>query len=1190
LTTSSLPQRLEAPRREIGASAATEEALDRLVRLAARTLRAPVAYLTLVDEGRQTVRNLFGTDLSVSPLRDLPLEKLLTAEVIAQGGPLSVDDLSARELAPALAPIADGAAALLAFPLRLESGHAIGVLGVIDYETRAWSAQETEILGEMADAILAEIRSVSHGLRSTTQALRDSEDRFRSLIENAADAVTVVSAGGMIDYATPSVERVLGYSPEELTGQNAFALLHPSDAPVVIGQFSRLVRGAECEGTTDCRVRHKDGSWRNLEVRVNNLLHDSAVMGVVVNARDITDARQAKDTQRRLQTFLEATPDFVATFDPHGRALSVNAAFRTLAGIKDGDDLSTLTIADLFPPSVTELILHQGIPEAVRSGLWSGEMVLESLEGARIDVSQVIIAHKAADGSLEFLSTLARDITERKRAEHEIVEQRAFYEQILENIDVDIAVFDAEGRYEYVNQNAVRDPEVRRAMIGRNDFEYAALRGRSPEIAQRRVQQLQTAIASRSTTEFEEQLTAPAGETRYFIRKHLPILDREGKVTRLIGYGFDITERRRAEEERRRSVELLRDAERIAHMGSWEWDVTTGDLIWSDEMYRVFGMEPGEPATFERFIGAVHPDDRSLLQETVERALTTHEPYFVDHRVVRPDGTVAHVHGRGHTIVDAEGIAVRMMGSGQDVTERRSAEEALRQSEQDYRGLFENAHDGIVLMAPDGERVLDVNPRACEMYGYAREEFIGMSMESVSMDVEAGRQKVQRTLEMGSAWSFEIIQRRKDGSPLWVEVTAAMVDYKGMPAILSVSRDVSARHAAEEALRESQEQLVQAQKMDAVGRLAGGIAHDFNNLLTAIKGFTELLLLDFDEGDPRHPFVTEIQGAANRAAALTRQLLAFSRKQVLQPRVLDLNASVTDIEKMLRRLLGEDIQLETRQGRDLGRVKADPSQVEQVLVNLAVNARDAMPSGGTIVVRTENVDLTREQIPTHSNVGPGPYVLLAVSDNGSGMGPEVQARIFEPFFTTKEKGKGTGLGLSTVYGIVQQSGGFVQVESVLGEGTTFLVYLPRVHEEAETSVEKVADRRPVTGSETVLLVEDEAAVRVLVRRVLDRNGYRVLEAGSGMDALQLLQSHSEPIHLLLTDVVMPGMSGRELADRLAPEYPEMHILYMSGYTDEAIVHHGVLDAGIALIEKPFTPEVLLRQVREILDSRVGAGT
>ncbi|MBW3630493.1 MAG: PAS domain S-box protein, partial [Gemmatimonadetes bacterium] len=1039
-----------------------EEGLDRLTRLAARALRAPVAFLSLVDQGRQSVRKFEAVGASISEQRDLPLDRYLCDEVIALDGPLAISDLSVDGRLGAASLLGGAAVAVLAIPLRLESGVSTGIIGVVDSRARAWEREEIEILDEVADAAAGEIRALSAGVRNTSQALRQNEDRFRSLIENAADVVSVISAGGMIDYATPSVERVLGYSPAAIAGQNAFALLHPSDAPVVIGQFSRLVRGAECAGPTECRIRHKDGTWRNLEVRVKNLLDDAAVVGVVVNARDITDARQAKDTQRRLQAFLEATPDFVATFDPHGRALSVNAAFRRVAGVGSGDDLSTLTIADLFPPAVTELILHAGIPEATRSGLWSGETTLQTQEGEEIAISQVIIAHKSADGSLEYLSTLARDITARKRAEQEVA----------------------------------------------------------------------------------------------------------------------------------RSVELLREAERIAHMGSWEWDISTGEILWSDEMYRLFGLEPsGGPITYERYIGLIHPDDRGAMQQTVERALSDHEPYAVDHRVIRPDGFVRHIHGRGHVVLDRRGEPTRVMGSGQDVTERRAAEEALRQSEKDYRGLFENSHDAIVIMAPEGEVVLDVNPRACEVYGIPRDEFIGSSMERVSQDVEAGREKVRRTMELGTSWTFEVVQRRSDGTPLWAEITAAVIDYKGQPAILSVGRDVSERHAAEDALRESQEQLVQAQKMEAVGRLAGGIAHDFNNLLTAIKGFTELLLLDFDERDPRHPFVTEIQGAANRAAALTRQLLAFSRKQVLQPRVLDLNASVTDIDKMLRRLLGEDIRLETVQEPALGRVKADPSQIEQVLVNLAVNARDAMPNGGRIVIHTRNTELTRELIPTHSDVGPGSYVCLAVSDNGAGMTPAVLARVFEPFYTTKEKGKGTGLGLSTVYGIVQQSGGFVEVESTVGQGTTFSVYLPRVLEEAErSSTDKVADKRPVTGIETVLLVEDEAAVRVLVRRVLDRNGYRVLEASSGPDALRLLETNTEPIHMLLTDVVMPGMSGRELADRLAPEYPQMSILYMSGYTDEAIVHHGVLDPGIALIEKPFTPEVLLRQVREILDAApVGPG-
>ena len=1190
MSTTIFPHASEPSSRAARAPSA-EEGLDRLVRIAARALRAPAAYLALVEGETQEVRHSVGVSGALANAGRLPLGELLSAEAIARGGPLSLAELGAAGIAPGARLEAEGVAALVAVPLRLDSGRAVAVLGVLDRAARDWSPAEVETLSELGAATLAEIRRLrqAEGARAGA-TLPESEARYRSLVENAADVIAIISAGGTVDFATPSVERALGYPPEELVGQNSFALLHPSDAPVVIGQFARLVRGASCVGTIDCRVRHRDGTWRTLQVGVSNLLHDPAVAGVVVNARDMTDARLAQETERRLQSFLEATPDFVATFDPHGRALSVNAAFRRVANIAPDDPLSSLTLTDLFPPTVTELILHVGIPEANRSGTWSGETVLQTADGVTIPISQVIIAHKSADGSIEFLSTLARDITERKRAEQEVVEQRAFYEQILENIDVDIAVFDREGRYEYVNQNAVRDPEIRRWMIGKTDEEYVATRGRSPEIARRRSAQMRGVVESGENAEFEEQLTTPAGETRYYIRKHLPITDAEGKVYRLIGYGFDITARRRAEEERGRSAELLNEAEHIAHMGSWEWDVPTGELRWSREMYRVYGLDPdGEPIAYERFMALLPAEAQEIMNGAIERALATGEPYAVDHRIVRPDGVVRHIHGRGRVLRGDAGEPIRMMGSGQDVTDRVAAEAALRQSERDYRSIFENAHDGIVIMIPEGEEVLEVNPRACEIYGYSREEFVGMSMEAVSTDVEAGRALVLQTMEMNTSWSFETVQRRKDGSTIWTEITAAVIDHKGRQAILSIIRDISERHAAEEALRDSQEQLLQSQKMEAVGRLAGGIAHDFNNLLTAIKGFTELLLLDFDQHDPRHPFVIEIQGAANRAAALTRQLLAFSRKQVLQPRVLDLNAAVADIDKMLRRLLGEDVELETVHGAGVARVKADPSQIEQVLVNLAVNSRDAMPSGGRIRIRTSNAVLTADQIPAHSEATPGSYVELAVTDTGSGMTPEVQARIFEPFFTTKGKGKGTGLGLSTVYGIVQQSGGLMQVESAVGEGTTFRVYLPAVHDAADIATARPArDDRPVTGHETVLLVEDEAAVRVLVRRVLDRNGYRVLEAESGVQAVQLIQGNSEKIHLLLTDVVMPGMSGPELASRLAGANPDMRVLFMSGYTDEAIVHHGVLDPGIALLEKPFTPEVLLRKLREILDAPAGA--
>src|SRR5260221_4572114 len=373
--------------------------------------------------------------------------------------------------------------------------------------------------------------------------------------------------------------------------------------------------------------------------------------------------------------------------------------------------------------------------------------------------------------------------------------------------------------------------------------------------------------------------------------------------------------------------------------------------------------------------------------------------------------------------------------------------------------------------------------------------------------------------------------------------------------------------------------------MEAIGQLAGGVAHDFNNLLGVITGYTDLLLKDLGAQHPGTRRAEQIRKAADRAAGLTRQLLAFSRKQVLQPRVLDLNAIVLDVEKMLQRLIGEDIQLVTVMSEGLGRVKADPGQIEQVIVNLAVNARDAMPKGRKVITEPVNIDPDGHHAGTRTEVRPGPYAMLAVSDTGHGIDAETMSHIFEPFYTTKEEGKGTGLGLSTVFGIVKQSDGNLGVYSEVGQGTTFRVYLPRVNDNGEVTavVAPLPEPRPARG-ETILLVEDAELLRIMIQEMLETAGFDVLVGGSAEEALAVVEAHSGPIHLLLTDVVMPRMSGPQLAERLKAVWPGVKVLYMSGYTDEAIVHHGVLEGGTHFLQKPFTTEALLRKLSEVLDA------
>jgi two-component system cell cycle sensor histidine kinase/response regulator CckA len=387
-----------------------------------------------------------------------------------------------------------------------------------------------------------------------------------------------------------------------------------------------------------------------------------------------------------------------------------------------------------------------------------------------------------------------------------------------------------------------------------------------------------------------------------------------------------------------------------------------------------------------------------------------------------------------------------------------------------------------------------------------------------------------------------------------------------------------ARRELETERKTLKEQYLQSQKMEAIGQLAGGVAHDFNNLLTVILGYSDLLLSGMGDANPRRDLVEQMKGAGERAAGLTRQLLAFSRRQVLAPRVLDLNAVVADLEKMLRRVIGEDVTLTTDLQPDLDPVKADPGQIEQVLMNLAVNARDAMPTGGSLVIETRNVELDDASIRS------GPHVLLAIADTGHGMTPEIRARIFEPFFTTKEKGKGTGLGLATVYGIVQQSGGHIAVSSKPGQGTIFKVYLPRTQEVVARGKSPRTTAPAPRGSEMVLLVEDEDAVRSLARLVLRRAGYRVLEAADGDEALRVVGRHQGPIHLLVADVVLPGQDGRQVAERLLGSHPGLKVLFLSGYTEDAVVRHGILEDQVHFLAKPYSPAVLAQKVREVLDA------
>ena len=579
----------------------------------------------------------------------------------------------------------------------------------------------------------------------------------------------------------------------------------------------------------------------------------------------------------------------------------------------------------------------------------------------------------------------------------------------------------------------------------------------------------------------------------------------------------------------------------------------------------------------------IHPEDREKVRQAAEEARHTGVGKPLEYRVRHKDGSWRVLESTASVIRNSKGEPESFVIVNRDVTERKRSAEALRRSEAGFRSVVEDAPYGIYRATLSGELVL-VNSALEKMLGYSsQEDLLGTNLAESIYRYPLEHQKLNETLlQQDSFKDIELEWKRKDGAPIIVRCSGCLIkDETGAAAYVEVfAEDITERRTLERQLR-------MAQKMEAVGRLTGGIAHDFNNLLGVIIGYSQVLKRGLGTEHTSFEHADEIEKAGKRAVSLTRQLLAFSRQQVLEPVVLNLNTLVSDMEKMLPRLIGEDVALKLELDASLLQVKADPSQIEQVILNLTVNARDAMPDGGRLLIHTANVNLDTVYTHNHPGSRAGSYVMLRVTDTGTGIDPEIQSQIFEPFFTTKERDKGTGLGLATVYGIVKQSGGYIAVDSEKGKGASFSVYLPPLEQAATHSVAPLA-ATPVNtrGTETILLVEDAEPLRKLAEMFLKESGYRILSAGDGQQALQMARQHLGPINLLLTDVVMPGMNGRVLGERLAPSQPGMKVLYMSGYTDSFIAGHGVLEAGTHLLHKPFTQETLTRKVREILDAKL----
>lgn len=770
----------------------------------------------------------------------------------------------------------------------------------------------------------------------------------------------------------------------------------------------------------------------------------------------------------------------------------------------------------------------------------------------------------------------------------------------------------------------------------------------------------------------------------------------------------DVTQWKLTEEKLNRSKSLLNTAGHMAKVGGWELDAQTMEVSWTEETYRIHEVPLDYKPPLEEAINFFHPDDRHRLSDAVSNALSEGKPYDLEIRFITARGN----HLWARTMCRPEikdGRVIRLIGTFQDITERKQAQQALLKSEERFRATLENLPGGVFAHDLEGNFIL-VNSAACRMTGYSKQELLSMNVTSIdpSSITRNDRIRLWNRLHRVNTMTIESTHFRKDGSDYQAEIHLTAITLEGHQIILPIVFDITKRKQAERALKKSEArinaifqaaqnvsfiitdardpepsvlefspgaanifgysreemignpvsvlhipediarfpqaheamrqgkvgfsgeamlvrksgekfpalfstyplfdekgqmfaavgvsfdiseqhkletQLRQAQKMESVGRLAGGVAHDFNNMLSIILGNTEIVLEDMNPSDPLIANIKEIYKAAERSRNLTKQLLAFARKQTIDPKVLNLNIVLKDMLNMLQRLIGEDIHLQWLPSPELWPVSIDPTQVDQILTNLCINARDAIEGVGKVTIETANVFFDQAYVENHAGFRVGEYVMTAVSDNGCGIEQEALDSLFEPFFTTKETGRGSGLGLATIYGIVKQNNGFINVYSEPGQGTTFKVYLPRHRQQPHVTAGKNRQKAGVTGNETVLLVEDENSILQMTRMMLERMGYKVMPAGSPNEAIRISSQQSAgEIHLLITDVVMPEMNGRELAGKLQHMYPNLKCLFMSGYTANVIAHHGVLDEGVAFINKPFSKQALALKIREVLDT------
>ncbi len=964
----------------------------------------------------------------------------------------------------------------------------------------------------------------------------------------------------MLIDGNPEAERLTGLKIAEWIGHEFNELWPRAEAAGITAKYLEAVRTGQVYETEDL-VYQDDRVSGAFRIRAFRLPGER----LAVAFEDISERKRAEEGLRVMAQMLDVAPNSIIVHDAQGQFLYANKKTFEIHGYDEAEFIG-LNLGQLDVPQSAALF-----EQRMRMIETRGEAAFE-VDHYRKDGTTVpleVYVKKVTWGGVPAALSIATDITERKKAEEALRESERRYRAMFENNRAIKLVIDPEtGRILEANSAACEFYQY-------SPDELAALSiWDLNTLGEEETRQRMAQATTGERTDFEFRHRLATGELRD-VQVYSGTVQ-AGERTLLQSIIIDMTERKQAEQALRESEERLRLALDAAGAGTWEWDIRTDRNVWSDELWTLYGLEPGscEPS-YETWVQAIHPEDRAEAMRVANEAMQAGKDLDFEWRVLGRDHTVRWIMSRGRPLRDPEGRLERYIGIVVDITERKQAE-AERER---LMAAIEQAGE-VIVITDASARIQYVNPAFERTTGYSRDEAVGQNpriLQSGHHD-EAFYRGLWDTLTSGRTWQGRFVNKRKNGSLYTEDATISPVcDAQGhIVNYVAVKRDITSELALEEQYR-------QAQKMEAVGQLTGGVAHDFNNLLQVINGGIELTMMDLDVGHPANRSLSDVLKAGERAASLVQQLLLFSRQQILRPKNLNLNTVVEELLKMLRRVIGEHIRLNWIPAPQIHTIFADRGMVEQAVMNLCINARDAMPEGGALTIETADVRLDARFCADHAWAAPGTYARISVTDTGCGMDADTLEHIFEPFFTTKEPGQGTGLGLSTVFGVVKQHEGLIHATSEPGQGSTFHLYFPIASADADTNAEGTGTPKPAAGgNETILLAEDDDGVRGLAGRLLRRAGYTVIEAANGREAVAAFEAYSDKIDMVLLDVVMPEMGGRETYERIRALKPDARVLFVSGYSENAIHTNFVLNEGLQLLQKPYAPNDLLHAVREML--------